>query len=178
MHFLGQSINNQQNLAMSTGFNTSTVLDNCMAHRMVQTLIKRKENEISDYYFFLGSLLCSAFFLVLPFFFFLVSLLSSSLLLSTLIFTTELIQLCLDRESKRTLLSIILSLPGSHPTHLITSSWQNVLKFSAPHLTDSMLCSFLSPPSTALDLGKAYNLPTTFMLKIPGNTRDCRDCSD
>lgn len=38
-----------------------------------------------------------------------------------------------------------------------------------------MLYSFLSPPSTALDLGKAYNLPTTYMLKIPENTRDCKD---
>lgn len=51
---------------------------------------------------------------------------------------------------------------------------KNVLKFSAPHITGSVLCSFLSPPSTASNLGKAYNLPTTYMLKIPGNTGDCR----
>lgn len=49
------------------------------------------------------------------------------------------------RESKITLFSRIWSLPGSHPINLITPSWWNVLKFSAPHLTGPTLYFYLLP---------------------------------
>lgn len=139
---------------------------------------KKKKKGILKLLLLLRSLVCCVWgFFVWVFCCCWIPLILYSFLLSSSIFTIDLIELSLDRRNKRTFFSW-----NSVFTWLSSYSSNYSFLAKCPQVHCPSLSSyrfhvvlFSSPPCTALDFGKAYNSPTTYVLKIPAYTVNTTD---